>query len=95
MKRYKAICSVRDSGKTLREVANLFGISEQRVCQIVAKYERTLQTQREMRGSPDPLAQALGNGRVSRKVYNSLVRGGYGKTFDFENLGLVSRAVIV
>ena len=77
---------MRASGKSSREVANAFGISVQRVCQILAKYEETIKAEREMRESHDPLLRALGNGSISRKVYNSLVRGGYGKTFNFDNL---------
>ena len=86
VERYKAIYDMRASGKSLREVADAFCISKQRVCQIVAKYEQTIQAEREMRESHDPLLRALGNGSISRKVYNSVVRGGYGKTFDFDNL---------
>jgi hypothetical protein len=84
--RYKAISDMRASGKSWREVAAAFCISKQRVRQIVIKYEQTLQTEREMRESHDPLLRALYNGSISRKVFRSLVRGGYGKTFDFDNL---------
>ena len=86
IERYKALHDMRASGKSLQEVANAFHISAQRVRQIVTKYEHFIKTEREMQESHDPLQKALGNGRISQKVYNSLVRGGYGEAFDFDNL---------
>ena len=74
------------SGKSLQAIATRFGISRSRAHQIVAKQRQTMKAEREMRASPDPLLRALGNGLISRKVYNNLVRGGYGKTFDFADL---------
>lgn len=85
-KRYKAIYDLRASGKSLREVANAFGISVERVRQLLTRYEDTIQAEREMRESHDPLWRALDNGSLSRKVYYSLVRSGYGKIFNFESL---------
>jgi hypothetical protein len=86
IERYKALHDMRASGKSLQEVANAFHISAQRVRQIITNYEHFIKTEREMQESHDPLQKALGNGRISRKVYNSIVRGGYGKAFDFDNL---------
>lgn len=90
--RYKAIYDMRTRGKPTREVAIAFGISVQRVHQILAKYERITRAEQEMRESHDPLLRALDNGSISRKVYRSLVRGGYGKTFHFDDLLLWLRS---
>jgi len=77
---------MRTSGKSTREVAIAFGISEQRVNQILAKYGKITRAEQGMRESHDPLLRALDNGSISRKVYRSLIRGGYGKTFHFDDL---------
>lgn len=84
--RHKLIFDARASGKSLRETANLFGISRGRVQQIVNLYQQRLVHEENLRSSSDPLEKALYDGKISTRLYNNLIRSGYGESFGIDEL---------
>lgn len=51
--KYQQAADLRASGKTLREVGEAFGVTPERVRQVLNRWERKLRW-RAMRGIPDP-----------------------------------------
>jgi hypothetical protein len=84
--RHKQIFEMRSSGKSLREIGKLLGISGTRVQQIVELHQHRLIEEQNLRSSNDPVFQALSDGKIPKMLFNSLVRGGYGNSFGFEQL---------
>ena len=84
--RHKLIFDTWSCGKSLRETARIFGISDGRVHQIIKQYQKNLVAEQEMRSSSDSLVKALADGKISTQIFNSLVSGGYGKSFGFDEL---------
>lgn len=84
--RHQAMYDLWVSGKSFQKVADVFGVSRSRVAQVVKLHKEVMKRRQELSESPDPVVKALDEGKISLKVYNSLVRGGYGKRFDFEEL---------
>lgn len=77
---------MRSSGKSLREIGKLLGISGTRVQQIVELHQQRIIDEQNLRSSNDPVFQALADGKIPKMLFNSLVRSGYGKSFGFEEL---------
>ena len=84
--RHKRIFDTWSSCKSLRETARTFGLSEGRVYQIVKLYKQRLLDEQNMDSSNDPWVKALYDDKISSRLYNCLVRYGYGKTFGIEEL---------
>jgi hypothetical protein len=84
--RNQQIFEMRSSGKSLREIGRLFGISSTRVQQIVELHQQRIIEEQDLRSSNDPVFQALADGKIPKMLFNCLVRGGYGKSFGFEEL---------
>jgi hypothetical protein len=63
-----------------------FGISGTRVQQIVELHQQRIIEEQNLRSSNDLVIQALADGKIPKMLFNSLVRGGYGKSFGFEEL---------
>ena len=84
--RQKLVFDTWSSNKSWAETARIFGITSSRVHQIVEEHKQRLINEQNLRSSNDPLYQALSDGKISSKIFNGLVRDGYGKKFGFENL---------
>jgi len=84
--RHKLIFDTWAGGKSLRETARIFGISDKRVSQIVKQYQQRLVDEEEMRTTNDPLLKALRDGKITTLLFNSLVREGYVKSFGIDEL---------
>jgi|GEM_PF-3219110 len=86
--RYKHIYDTWVNGKSQRETGRIFGISSSRVYQIVTKHRQRLADEQTKPTSSDPLERALAEGKLSQRLFNNLMRSGYGKSFSVEELKL-------
>ena len=85
--RYKIIYEAWLTNKSSRKTAKQFGISGPRVVQIVNMYRKQLANHQAMQSTvDDPLRVAVELGKMPPSILISLVRGGYGNNFNFEEL---------
>ena len=84
--RYKSIYEAWLAEKSTKKVAMQFGISWQRVQQIVKMYRRQISRNQSLLKSDDPLRIAVAQGKMASNILTSLVRGGYGSDFNFDDL---------
>lgn len=67
-------------GISQREIAEMYDISIPRVSQIITTVGRF--TSYSKLYQDDPLFQALEAGKISTRLYNTLLRSGYNREFD-------------
>lgn len=84
--RHKIIYEAWLANKSMQKTALQFGVTRGRVRQIVQKHLQRLATAQAVLESREPLEVAVAQGKISPRLKATLMRGGYGRDFGFEDL---------
>ena len=84
--RRKSIYDALLVDKSIKRVAIRLGISRQRVAQILQLYRKQVSVSQALPSEDDPLLIAVKQGRMSSNILTSLMRGGYGRDFNFDEV---------
>jgi hypothetical protein len=89
--RYKSIYDTWLNCKSVAETARIFGVSTTRVRMILIEYPKRLAVEKERFSPHDPLLLALNEGKITQRLFNAVVRYGYGTSFSPEELQIKLR----
>ena len=89
--RHKIIYETWLADKSYRNVARQFGMSWQRVHQIVTLYHKRITANQALFSEHDPLQMAVNMGKLPSNILTSLIRDGYGSDFSFDELVVLLR----